>query len=128
VLRTEIRARLKGEGAAEVRLLAAREEAASATHAVSSKLDESIAANSASAGAISREVASCRAHVEAEISTMSGRLESVAGRQSAAIAALHKEHTDLVRATRSAIAQSTAHLEREIAELEGRRKAEVLLP
>jgi hypothetical protein len=121
VLRTEIRARMKGEVALSNKLLEQSEAAATATHRVQQALDEEVASSARQIKALGEHIAEHTGRSEAELATHKERLEAITGRQASAISALHKEHNDLVKATRSAVAALKKALDDEIAALEARR-------
>ena len=125
VLRTEIRARMKGEASLSTQQKAAAVEAANAMAQVQSSLDEEAMATKKRFAVISRDLAVHKGRTEADLALANERHESVSNRQASALAALHREHQNLIKATRAAMASLKASAEGRLDQSEKRRISEV---
>ena len=125
VLRTEIRARMKGEEKLSLQTRAVADAAATATLHVRTALDEQTASARDQIKMLSTDIGEHKGHIEAELAISAGRVEAVATQSASSLASLHKDHQILTKATRSAVNTLKTRFDQKLSELEARRiKAE----
>ena len=123
VLRTEIRARMKGEEKLSLEAKAVGEAAATATMKVQDSLTSHVSATASQIKALTEELGTHKGHIEAELAISSGRVEAVSNQHASSLASLHKDHQILTKATRAAVNTLKERFATQLADLEARRIA-----
>ena len=123
VLRTEIRARMKGEEKLSLDVKQAGERAHVATLKVADALESHRKQSDVQIRTLSDDLGRHKGHIEAELALASGRVEAVSGQHASSLASLHKDHQILTKATRGAVQTLKDRFTTSLEELEGRGKA-----